>query len=60
MNYMDQTIRAIRETIMEMVRLQEYPDYPSRLSCLYAAKAMKMLLNGKHYLILQSRSFADC
>ena len=35
MNYMDQTIRAIRETIMEMVRSQEYPDYPSRLSCLY-------------------------
>ncbi len=21
-----------------MVRLQEYPEYPSRLSCLYAAK----------------------
>ena len=39
MNYMDQTIRAIRETIVEMVRLQEYPDYPSRLSCLYAAKS---------------------
>ena len=39
MNYMDQTIRAIRETIVEMVRLQEYPNYPSRLSCLYAAKS---------------------
>ncbi|WP_249902268.1 DUF2441 domain-containing protein [Paenibacillus sp. PK3_47] len=37
--YTGQTIRAIRETIVEMVRLQEYPEYPSRLSCLYAAKS---------------------
>ncbi len=44
---MDQTIRAARETIVEMVRLQEFPEYPSRLSCLYAAKAMKMLLKWK-------------
>lgn len=36
--YFDQTIRAIRETVTEMVRLEEYPDYPSRLSCLYATK----------------------
>ena len=36
MSYMDQTIRAVRETIVEMVRLQEFPEYPSRLSCLYA------------------------
>lgn len=36
--YIDQTIRAIRETLAEMVRLEEYPDYPSRLSCLYATK----------------------
>lgn len=43
MSYMDQTIRAVRETIVEMVRLQEFPEYPSRLSCLYASKAMKML-----------------
>lgn len=34
--YIDQTTRAIRETLAEMVRLEEYPDYPSRLSCLYA------------------------
>ena len=37
--YVGQTIRAIREVIVEMVRLQEFPDYPSRLSCLYAAKS---------------------
>lgn len=36
--YIDQTTRAIRETVTEMVRLEEYPDYPSRLSCLYATK----------------------
>ncbi|PFR51358.1 DUF2441 domain-containing protein [Bacillus cereus] len=47
MNYMDQTIRAIRETIVEMVRLQEYPDYPSRLSCLYAAKTYEDALKWK-------------
>ncbi|WP_454191090.1 DUF2441 domain-containing protein [Paenibacillus sp. Marseille-Q7038] len=38
-SYVGQTIRAIREVIVEMVRLQEYPEYPSRLSCLYAAKS---------------------
>ncbi len=38
-SYLDQTIRAIRETIVEMVRLQEHPEYPSRLSCLYATKS---------------------
>ncbi|MGX7628800.1 DUF2441 domain-containing protein [Bacillus thuringiensis] len=47
MNYMDQTIRGIRETIVEMVRLQEYPDYPSRLSCLYAAKSYEDALKWK-------------
>ncbi|HDR7795694.1 TPA: DUF2441 domain-containing protein [Bacillus luti] len=47
MNYMDQTIRAIRETIVEMVRLQEYPEYPSRLSCLYAAKNYEDALKWK-------------
>ncbi|PGO65204.1 hypothetical protein CN980_24500 [Bacillus cereus] len=47
MNYMDQTIRAIRETIMEMVRLQEFPEYPSRLSCLYAAKSYEDALKWK-------------
>lgn len=45
--YVGQTIRAIREVIVEMVRLQEYPDYPSRLSCLYAAKSYKDALKWK-------------
>lgn len=47
MDYMDQTIRAVRETIVEMVRLQEFPEYPSRLSCLYAAKSYEDALNWK-------------
>ncbi|MGN4422942.1 DUF2441 domain-containing protein [Bacillus cereus group sp. MYBK30-1] len=47
MNYMDHTIRAIRETIVEMVRLQEFPEYPSRLSCLYASKSYEDALKWK-------------
>lgn len=45
--YIGQTIRAIREVIVEMVRLQEYPEYPSRLSCLYAAKSYEDALKWK-------------
>lgn len=47
MKYTDQTIRAVRETIVEMVRLQEYPEYPSRLSCLYASKSYADALKWK-------------
>lgn len=47
MKYVGQTIRAIREVIVEMVRLQEYPEYPSRLSCLYAAKSYEDALKWK-------------
>lgn len=46
-NYADQTVRAIREVITEMVRLQEYPGFPSRLSCLYAAKSYEDVLKWK-------------
>ena len=46
-DYADQTTRAIREVITEMVRLQEYPEYPSRLSCLYAAKSYDEALKWK-------------
>ncbi|MFD4707024.1 DUF2441 domain-containing protein [Gottfriedia sp. NPDC058432] len=45
--YVGQTTRAIREVILEMVRLQEYPEYPSRLSCLYAAKNYEDALKWK-------------
>ncbi|MGG1554733.1 DUF2441 domain-containing protein [Paenibacillus ferrarius] len=49
--YMGQTIRAIREVIVEMVRLQEFPEYPSRLSCLYAAKSYEDALKWKELFI---------
>lgn len=45
--YADQTIRAIREMIVEMVRLQEFPEYPSRMSCLYATKDYEDVLKWK-------------
>ncbi len=47
MSYMDQKIRAVRETIVEMVRLQEFPEYPSRLSCLYATKSYEDALKWR-------------
>ncbi|GMQ57244.1 hypothetical protein AN1V17_16390 [Vallitalea sediminicola] len=46
-NYMDQTIISIREVIVEMVRLEEFSEYPSRLSCLYAAKSYEDVLKWK-------------
>ncbi|KOP78597.1 hypothetical protein AMS59_12235 [Lysinibacillus sp. FJAT-14745] len=45
--YVGQTIRAIREMVVEMIRLQEHPEYPSRLSCLYAAKSYEDALKWK-------------
>ncbi|MEK3766165.1 MULTISPECIES: DUF2441 domain-containing protein [unclassified Solibacillus] len=47
MKYIGQTTRAVREVIVEMVRLKEYPQYPSRLSCLYAAKTYEDALKWK-------------
>lgn len=47
MKYVDLTIRSIREVVVEMVRLQEYPEYPSRLSCLYATKSYEDALKWK-------------
>lgn len=49
--YASQTIRAIREVIVEMVRLQEYPEYPSRMSCLYATKKYEDVLKRKELFI---------
>lgn len=46
-NYIDQSVRTIRETITEMVRLQNFADRPSRLSCLYAARTYDELLEWK-------------
>jgi len=58
-DYADQTSRAIREVITEMIRLEEFPAYPSRLSCLYAAKSYedilkwKEIFNSYHRKVLQ-------
>jgi len=58
-DYADQTSRAIREVITEMIRLEEFPEYPSRLSCLYAAKSYedilkwKEIFNSYHRKVLQ-------
>lgn len=54
--YVDQTIRAIREVIVEMVRLQEYPNYPSRLSCLYAANSYEDALTWKELFDSHNRN----
>jgi hypothetical protein len=43
MNYMDQTIRAVRETIVEMVRLQEFPETLQDYLVYMLQRAMKML-----------------
>lgn len=55
LRYMGQTIRAIREALVEMVRLQEYPEYPSRLSCLYAAKSYEDALKWKEIFVSHHR-----
>ncbi|MEX3747172.1 DUF2441 domain-containing protein [Lysinibacillus xylanilyticus] len=56
-NYVGQTIRAIREVVVEMVRLQEHPEYPSRLSCLYAAKSYEDALIWKEIFDSYNRNF---
>lgn len=45
--YLGHTIRSIREVIVESVRLQEFPHYPSRLSCLYTTKTYEDLMKWK-------------
>jgi hypothetical protein len=45
--YLNNVSRSIRETVVEMVRLQKFPDYPSRLSCLYAARTYEEVLKWK-------------
>ena len=53
--YANQTIRAIREVIVEIVRLQEFPQYPSRLSCLYATKSYEDVLKWKEVFTSYNR-----
>lgn len=46
-HYLDNSSRSIREAIAEMVRIQEFPDYPSRLCCLYVARNYEEVLEWK-------------
>lgn len=45
--YLGSSIRAIREQITEFVRIQHFPHYPSRLSCLYATKTIDQAMQWK-------------
>ena len=45
--YLGSSVRAIREQITEYVRIQHFPHYPSRLSCLYATKTIDQAMQWK-------------
>ena len=45
--YLGLSSRAIREQITEFVRIQHFPHYPSRLSCLYATKTLAQAMQWK-------------
>ena len=45
--YLGSSSRAIREQITEFVRIQNFPHYPSRLSCLYATKTLDQAMQWK-------------
>ena len=47
LKYMNITIRGIRELIVEIVRLEKYSKYPSRLNCLYVAKSYEDIIKWK-------------
>ena len=55
LDYAELTTRAIREVITEMVRMQEFPEYPSRLSCLYAAKSYEEVMRWKEIFDTHNR-----
>ncbi|WP_167958018.1 DUF2441 domain-containing protein [Anaerosporobacter faecicola] len=40
-DYVFNQARAVRETIMELVRVQLYPERPSRFSCLYVSESLE-------------------
>lgn len=43
-NDRDRQKHALRETILELVRLRDHPEYPSRLACLFAASSYDQAL----------------
>jgi hypothetical protein len=46
--YLSLTSKSLRELVLELVRTQEFPHLPSRLSCLYAAKTYEDALKWKN------------
>lgn len=56
----DRQVHALREMVLELVRLRDHPDYPSRLACLFAARTYDHALawrelfekEGRHVLQL--------
>lgn len=54
-NDRDRQKHALRETILEMVRLRDHPDYPSRLACLYAANSYDQALTWRNLFEKEGR-----
>ena len=46
-DYVYNQARAVRETIMELVRVQSYPERPSRFSCLYVGETLEEIEKWK-------------
>lgn len=42
---------ALRELALEEVRREKYPDYPSRMGCLYVSEALQESQNWANYFI---------
>ena len=47
LKYNDITIRGVRELVVEMVRLKNYANYPSRLNCLYVSESYEDIVKWK-------------
>ena len=59
LKYNDITIRGVRELIVEMVRLQYYPNYPSRLNCLYVSESYEDIIKWKNIFETYKRSIVQ-
>ncbi len=46
---------ALRELALEKVRIKKYPDYPSRMACLYVSKTLEEAENWFNYFISLGR-----
>ncbi len=47
---------ALRELALEKVRIKKYPDYPSRMACLYVSKTLEEAEKWFDYFISLGRS----